>query len=220
MASMMTWHLPVLPPVQRALWNSKIKSGFPGWVLYGGTALALRLGHRESIDFDFFSSQPLDPLTFKNALELSGEVIQAGKNTLTLIHQGVKLSFFGGLTLRVISPPEDLEQCPVASLDDLGACKLAALVNRVELKDYLDVVALIRQGIPLAHLLGCANAVYRGEFPIVPCLKSLTWFEDPTLYDLTDPDRKVLEEAALSISEIPRVPTTPFAIGTHQQENT
>jgi hypothetical protein len=78
--------------------------------------------HGLNIDFDFFSSQPLDPLTFKDAMELNGEVIQAGKNTLTLIHHGVKLSFSGGLTLKAISPHEDLEQCPVASLDDLGAC--------------------------------------------------------------------------------------------------
>lgn len=121
---------------------------------------------------------------------------------------------------KVISPPEDLEQCPVASLDELGACKLAALVNRVELKDYLDVVALLRHGIPLTHLLGCANAVYRGEFPIVPCLKSLTWFEDPKLNNLPAADRKLLEEAALSVSDIPRIPTMPSAIGAHEQEKT
>ncbi|MEX1119009.1 MAG: nucleotidyl transferase AbiEii/AbiGii toxin family protein [Terrimicrobiaceae bacterium] len=209
----MTWHLDVLPPVQRALWESRIKNGFPKWVLYGGTALALRLGHRESIDFDFFSSDPIEPLTFQAEMALSGEVLQADKNTLTLIHQGVKLSFFGGLTLNVISPPEQLTQCAVASLDDLGACKLAALVNRVEIKDYFDVLALIRHGIPLARLLGCANAVYRGQFPIVPCLKSLTWFEDPKLNTLSETDRQILETAALSVEDIPSIPTQPFSIG-------
>jgi len=215
MAPMMTWHLDVLPPVQRDLWESRIKNGFPGWVLYEGTALALRLGHRESVDFDFFSNNPLEPLTFKSEMALSGEVLQANKNTLTLIHQGVKLSFFGGLSLKVISPPDHLEQCAVAALDDLGACKLAALVNRVELKDFLDVLALIRHGIPLAHLLGCATAVYRGEFPVVPCLKSLTWFEDPKLKGLPDTDRKLLETAALSVVEIPLIPTQPFTVGNH-----
>jgi hypothetical protein len=49
----MKWHLEVLPSVQRSLWDSRIQAGFTDWVLYGGTALALRLGHRESVDFDF-----------------------------------------------------------------------------------------------------------------------------------------------------------------------
>ena len=143
----MKWHLEVLPPVQRAFWDSRIQAGFPGWVLYGGTALALRLGHRESVDFDFFSSQPIEPLVFKEENALHGEVLQVGRNTLTLLHEGVKLSFFGGLTLNVVSLPDLIGACRVASLDDLAACKLAALVNRVELKDYLDIAALLQNGI-------------------------------------------------------------------------
>src|ERR1035441_7725073 len=52
-------HLEVLAPAQRKLWAEL--SAVPGeFVLYGGTALALHLGHRESMDFDFFGSRPLD----------------------------------------------------------------------------------------------------------------------------------------------------------------
>jgi hypothetical protein len=45
MAPPLNWHLDILPADQRALWEHKLQAGFPGWVLYGGTALALRLGH-------------------------------------------------------------------------------------------------------------------------------------------------------------------------------
>jgi len=209
----MTWQLEVLPPVQRALWDSRIQSGFSDWVLYGGTALALRLGHRESVDFDFFSSQPIEPLVFKEENALHGEVLQVGRNTLTLLHQGVKLSFFGGLTLNVVSPPDLIGACRVASLDDLAACKLAALVNRVELKDYLDIAALLQNGISLAHMLGCANAVYRGEFPVTACLKSLAWFDAPELADLPESHRQLLEKAAIQVDEIPKITPQASPIG-------
>lgn len=209
----MNWQLDILPSVQRKLWESRIHAGFPGWVLYGGTGLALRLGHRESIDFDFFSGQTLRPLDFKEANGLHGEILQAGPNTLTVIHQGVKLSFFGGLGLNVIAPPDLLGACPVASMEDLAACKLAALVNRVELKDYLDIAALLESGMPLSRMLGCANAVYRGEFPITACLKSLVWFDSPELKDLPKRCCQILEHAALSVEGVPEVPSKVVGIG-------
>ena len=53
-------HLDVLPGAQRRLWP-ELRHTPPEFVLYGGTALALRLGHRQSIDFDFFSSRPFTP---------------------------------------------------------------------------------------------------------------------------------------------------------------
>lgn len=51
--------LDILPPPQRALW-SELEAVPRSFVLYGGTALALRLGHRASVDFDFFSHDALD----------------------------------------------------------------------------------------------------------------------------------------------------------------
>jgi hypothetical protein len=213
MAPPLTWHPEILPGDQRALWDSTLRAGFPGWVLYGGTALALRLGHRVSIDFDFFSGEPLIPLEFRERWKLDGPVLQSDTNTLGVLHRGVKLSFFGGLSLGVIRPPDLLDRCPVASLDDLAACKLAALVNRVELKDYLDVVALLRHGLPLPRMLACAEAVYHGEFPVAACLKSLVWFDEPALDTLTADDRRLLEKSALAVAEIPTVPLSGRKIG-------
>ncbi|MFM8365848.1 MAG: nucleotidyl transferase AbiEii/AbiGii toxin family protein [Verrucomicrobiota bacterium] len=213
MADRVNWHLEILPPEQRALWDSRISRGFSGWVLYGGTALALRLGHRRSVDFDFFSAQPLSPLEFSESQKLDGRILQAAPNSLSLLHRGVKLSFFGGLTLRVIRTPDFLEHCPVASIEDLAACKLAALVNRVELKDYLDVLAILRHGMRLEEMLGCAAAVYRGNFPVAACLKSLTWFEPTELSVLSKEDRQLLEKSALEVESIPEVIATPYSIG-------
>lgn len=209
----MKWHPEILPRQQRELWETRLRAGFAGWVLYGGTALALRLGHRVSVDFDFFSSRPLSPIDFREQQGLEGEILQAGTNTLTLIHRGVKLSFFGGLTLGVLQAPDVFEGCAVASLEDLAACKLAALVNRLEVKDYIDVAALVREGMEMEEMLGCANAVYRGEFPVTTCLKSLTWFEPKELDSLPVKDRKVLEKASLRVKRIPEIEPIGFSIG-------
>lgn len=199
----MNWHLEILPEVQRSLWDTMICRGIPGFVLYGGTALALRLGHRQSIDFDFFSATPFSPLDLKDSLGLSGEVSQAEPNTLTVFHEGVKLSFFGGLSLGVTAPPDHLAACPVASIPDLAGCKLAALVNRVELKDYLDVAAILRAGFALPDMLASANAIYHGEFPLAVCIKALVYFEPAELAALAEGDRSLIESAVGQIDEIP-----------------
>lgn len=130
MAPAMNGNLDILPAAQRSLWDDKIGRGFPGCVLYGGTALALRLGHRESVDF--------------------------------------------------------------------------------------DVVALLRRGESLSRMLGCAKAVYRGEFPVTACLKSLTWFEPVALAvalaGLSQADRQILIDAAVKVENIPEVAIMPHLI--------
>ena len=47
-----------LPPAQRQIWSQLAPAAALSFVLYGGTAVALQLGHRVSIDFDFFSAEP------------------------------------------------------------------------------------------------------------------------------------------------------------------
>ncbi len=60
MPTFFTPNVEILPQGQRELWP--LLAAVPAYfTLYGGTALAVQLGHRESIDFDFFSSQTFDP---------------------------------------------------------------------------------------------------------------------------------------------------------------
>lgn len=58
MSSTFQAHLEILPEAQRRLWPELRPTLQLGLVLYGGTAIALRLGHRSSVDFDFFTDQP------------------------------------------------------------------------------------------------------------------------------------------------------------------
>ncbi|MGH8478310.1 MAG: nucleotidyl transferase AbiEii/AbiGii toxin family protein [Gammaproteobacteria bacterium] len=86
-----------------------------GLVLYGGTAIALRLGHRASADFDFFTDKPLDKEALRAALPFIGgaTVLQDQADTLTVLvaesearAEIVKLSFFGGSVSDVSENPK------------------------------------------------------------------------------------------------------------------
>ena len=101
----------ILPPPQLTLW-SELAATPDHFTLYGGTALALRLGHRSSVDFDFFSNQSFDPDHLARAVRyLAGaEPVQVDRNTLTCrVERGgpVLVSFFGDLNLGQIAPRED-----------------------------------------------------------------------------------------------------------------
>lgn len=58
-------HLEILPEVQRWIYPRLQNLKKLGFVLYEGTALALQLGHRQSVDFDFFLHDPLDQMQWK-----------------------------------------------------------------------------------------------------------------------------------------------------------
>lgn len=77
----------VLPPAQQRLWSELNKVVNLGFVLYGGTAGALRLGHRGSVDFDFFCEKPLDREAIKAACPFveQSTIIQDDRNSWSLL---------------------------------------------------------------------------------------------------------------------------------------
>jgi hypothetical protein len=172
------------------------------FVLYGGTALALRLGHRTSIDFDFFAAENLD----HHALESLGfmrdaTTLQEAPNTRTVIvdrGDPVKLSFFGGLPFGRVGEPEPTSDgiLEVASLVDLAGTKIKALLQRVEAKDYRDIAALLEHGVGLAHVFGAARTLFGAPFSSLVAQKALCYFEGGDLDTLEPALRKRLVDAA------------------------
>lgn len=195
------WHPAILPGEQSALLPqlAQIPRHF---ILYGGTALALRLGHRISVDFDFFSAQPLVPDRLEAALPIKGSVIQKEENTLGLMTpSGVKLSFFGGLTFGQVADPEEFGGIRIASPADLYATKLNTLFQRAEAKDYLDIDALLNAGHSLEYGVGAALAIYGSTFNYLLPLKALTCFEQPSLAELPGGIKARLVEAVKQFSQ-------------------
>jgi hypothetical protein len=183
--------LDVLPAAQRNLWP-ELRFARERFVLYDGTALALRLGHRSSIDFDLFSFEPFVPADLARTTPwlAAAELSQMEPNTLTVLHRGkdgpVKVSFFGGLTFRQVQEPDETRDgvLRVASLPDLFATKLNTVYQRAEARDYFDIHALLTAGLSLADGLGWTKQVYGPEFNTMLPLQALCYFEEPTLRDM------------------------------------
>jgi hypothetical protein len=183
--------LDILPPAQGRLWPEL--AGTPDqFTLYGGTAIALRLGHRQSVDFDWFTSVPFVPNALMRRVPyLRGATVQqSARDTLTVtVERGgpVQLSFFGGLDLGQVAPA-DIAMGPgikVGSLIDLAGLKVAVVTQRAELRDYIDVHALLTTAhIPLADMLAAAAIIYGAQFNPLLSLKALAYFDDLALTGL------------------------------------
>jgi hypothetical protein len=190
-----------LPEPQRALWP-ELAALSAKHVLYGGTALALRLGHRHSIDFDFFSHEPLDPRELAELPWLRGSTtLQESPNTRTvLVERGgtpIKVSLFGAITFGRVGEPELADGVVrVASALDLAGTKIKALLQRVEAKDYLDVDALLASGVSLASVLGAGRALFGDAFNPIVARKALTYFVGGDLGTLDNTVRDRLTTAA------------------------
>jgi hypothetical protein len=209
-----TPRLDILPAAQRRLWQ-ELSAVPKEFVLYGGTALALHLGHRISEDFDFFAFKAFDRAwLLENVPFLAGaEITQQDTNTLTanVDRAGlVKVSFFGVPRLRQLRPPLIAPDngLKIASLFDLAGTKAAVVQQRAEAKDYTDIDALIRIGkLSLPTSLAAAQRIYGSGFNPQITLKSLSYFDDGNLRHLADDLKSRLVNAArdVDLDHLPNV---------------
>lgn len=160
---------------------SKLANITNGFYLAGGTALALQLGHRDSIDFDFFS-----PTEFSNAklfekittIFTGFNIIktQDEKDTLSVtVNENIKLSFFV-YRYDLVKPLIKSDYFDLASVEDIACMKLSAIVNRYLLKDYVDIYWILHQ-INLADLI-TLNQQKHQNLDTNLVLKSLVYFDD------------------------------------------
>jgi len=207
----------ILPEQQAVLW-SRLGDIPEQFVLYGGTGLALRLGHRTSLDFDFFAADGFTPAGLLGDLGWLGrpEVVDMDENSLVVIEpSGVQLAFFGGLKLQAVAEPSLAlgNGLVVASVFDLAATKAKAILDRSEWKDYVDIAALVKRDHDLADIIGYATTVFDRQFafPAPLFLRSLVWFRDGTAPDVPDSTKAVLEAAVrdIDLADIPFV--EPFS---------
>jgi hypothetical protein len=204
----------VLPSAQKRLWPELRNAPAAGFTLYGGTALALRLGHRASVDFDFFSELPLRREAIQAAFPFvaPSTTLQDQDNTwvvLTSNTEGepVKVSFFGMIDFGRVGEPDFTEDgvLRVASLDDLMATKVKVVLQRAEAKDYRDVAAMVDAGVSLARGLASARLLFGPNFQPSESLKALVYFNDGDLGTLTAAEKDGLVKAVKGIRDLPEV---------------
>ncbi len=158
--------------------------------LVGGTALALQLGHRTSTDLDFFGRINADSEELRDILREIGSV------EIASVSKNINIFWLNGIKVDMVNYPYPWLDLPIegnrvrlASLNDIAAMKIAAIVNRGTKKDFIDLYTLL-QSFSLDNILDMYSRKYSdGSLFIV--MKNLIYFDDAE----TDPMPNVLNDA-------------------------
>lgn len=155
---------------------------FSDFYLAGGTALALLLGHRVSVDFDFFSDAKIKRTLLARAEKVFSKherrVLVTNSDELTLLVDGVKLTFLF-YPFPVLLPKTDINGIPALSIKEIGATKAYTIGRRGMFKDYVDMHAIVSGGhSSLAEIMKLAREKYANVFDERLFLEQLAYFGD------------------------------------------
>lgn len=151
--------------------------------LAGGTAVALRFGHRRSDDFDWFATRIGHPEALAATIRATGlavDSLELAAGTVNCLIGGVKVQFLE-FAYPLLAPPDAWpdKRVALASLRDLGAMKLLAIAQRGARKDFVDVYELLRQGARLSTMLEDFRAKFQADS--ISVLRGLAYFDDAEL---------------------------------------
>jgi hypothetical protein len=149
--------------------------------LVGGTAVALHIGHRRSIDFDLFTDKNLKRRSIKKIIEDSKypvqDIIYEDHEQMHLIVNSVKITFFNFPTK--VDHPLDFEGIiKIPALLDLAAMKAYALGGRAKWKDYVDLYFIMRDHYTLKEISGKAKEIFKTFFNEKLFREQLSYFKD------------------------------------------
>lgn len=147
----------------------------------GGTAIALQIGHRRSIDFDLFTDAPVSKLKVKRIIDKHCFSIQhllyEDKEQMHLIVNHVKLTFFHYpyIIPRSVSFEKYIK---MPSLLDLAAMKMLALGGKAKWKDYVDIYFLLKLNYCLQDIADRAKILFGGATNVKLFREQLSYFKD------------------------------------------
>ncbi len=149
--------------------------------LVGGTAIALQIGHRESIDFDLFTSEDFDNKTIRKKIERRRYQIQKiftdETGQYTILIDGVHITFFQyDYPIQYIKDFDKIIAMP--ELATLGAMKAFAMGRRPKWKDYVDLYFLLRDHLTLEQINKRAHQIFGNEYNERIFRIALCYFKD------------------------------------------
>jgi len=175
-----TLHIELLPEQQRTLFEIlAAQIWLEPFYLAGGTSLALHLGHRQSIDFDFFTRHDFRHRDVIESLQKIGtfELFSEAQNTINGMVNDVRISFFQ-YRYPLVHDLHRYNQMAVADMLDIALMKLEAISGRGSKKDFIDFYFLL-QHFSLQALFKQYEAKYGIKVSNhYHLLKSLVYFED------------------------------------------
>lgn len=153
--------------------------------LAGGTACALQLGHRVSLDLDFFTEKEFPTeIVLKQLEQLSGfKLDETAKWTILGSFPKVKFSYFY-YPYPIIKKTSLFSEINIASLEDIAAMKIAAICDRGTKRDFIDLYFLIKKRFPLEKILRFYDQKYNKlSNNIYHIIRSLSYFTDADSQD-------------------------------------
>lgn len=148
--------------------------------LVGGTAIALQIGHRRSIDFDLFTEKGFTNEKIKRKIKNIRnieKIITEENGQYTIIIQGVKFTFFEyPFKIECSKIFDNIIQLP--DLLTLAAMKAYALGRRAKWKDYVDMYFIIKKFHPITEIIKKSGEIFKNEFNEKIFRASLSYFED------------------------------------------
>lgn len=158
-----------------------IKKFSKDFFLVGGTAIALQIGHRMSVDFDLFSNKKLKRRTIKKLIEESnfnyGKIIFEAEEQMHIPINTVKVTFFW--YPHVIPHPQWFEKnISMPALLDLAAMKAAALGGRAKWRDYVDLYFILKHHHSIMEITDRANELFKEFFNVRLFKEQLSYFTD------------------------------------------
>lgn len=179
----MDWHEKVLDRSGHDAARRLALAAGEDFYLAGGTGLALRLGHRISLDLDLFSENRLlnqpDRLVLKKDLETSGkaEILEEKDGTCHLRLGTTAVSLFH-YPYKLLKPPSKWVGLKIASVEDISAMKLSAVISRGSKKDFIDLFFILHLH-KAADLFKWAEQKFPGHPNFtIQAAKALVYFED------------------------------------------
>jgi len=148
--------------------------------LVGGTAIALYIGHRKSIDFDLFSNKPFDNFEIKRKISRYAQIDnvlkdEEGQYTITI--KGVGFTFFYyPYKIKFSKNLDDIIKLP--SLLILAAMKSFALGRRAKWKDYIDLYFVMKNHFGIDKIIKKAGQIFGNEFNEKIFRTQIVYFKD------------------------------------------
>lgn len=179
----------VLTPEQLNL-ARKLFPKIQKFYLAGGTALALQIGHRRSVDFDLASSEPIRTFDLERRIMAEGFKIQsvftATGDEFSILIEDTKVTFF---YFPFPIQPKILWQTggiKLPEIDELGAMKAYALGRRSQWKDYVDLFFLLKFELSIDDIIAKAKQLFSNQFNTKLFREQLCYFKDIDLAETID----------------------------------
>ena len=172
-------HSEILTPRQKKV-LPVIKMFLKDFGLVGGTAVALHLGHRQSLDFDLFTNKKFDNYKIRqniSKLMKIERIIIDENGEYTIIIQGIKLTFLQ-YPFKINFSKKFDQWIKTPDLLTLAAMKAYALGRRAKWKDYVDLYFIFKNYYPIQKIIKKSRNIFQNEFNEKFFRSQLIYFKD------------------------------------------